>query len=203
MTADFNAWLQSMPPWAGTVAGFVVAALAVVILVRVILPWRRLYGDRLVLKEYPLLEWPLGLVLVVFSGYSFYTDAPVALWLTAGIPGLALMVYPGIITCTANKQTRVLILETRSVWKHTIKEFPFDDIRSFHIDQNHSDSGSEGTRNTYRLVLVLNNRERIPFRSGYTFKSRLYKKWIKALESYIELDEVESPQARARRLMGF
>jgi hypothetical protein len=145
---------------------------------------------RLVLRDLPLFPWFFGLI---FGGvgafiYSQDTKAPAAL-LFAGI-GLALLLFPSVLTITADRITRTMRLDYRSVVRRGLKEYSFDEIAGISVERVSGKGGS-----TYRVVLKRVDEQVIPLRSSSSSGSAAKERQAARLREFLGVPAFDSTPA--------
>jgi hypothetical protein len=148
-------------------------------------------------RDYPIGSWIFALVGIGFGAFIVLTNTATRLTgILAIVIGLIILLLSYALTITANKQTRMLTLDYRSVIHHSSKEIYFDDINSIRIDSKRTRSRqSSGYNTTYCIEALLKNGERIQFRSYYSGSFLLKQKIADGLRQFIGLAETldESP----------
>jgi hypothetical protein len=116
-------------------------------------------NPKLVLREIPFFIYFVGLVFVAFFGFSFFQSRqPIAPVLFA--VGLAILIFPSVVTITADRITRTLKLNYRSVMRQSSRQFSFDEIAGIDVQV------SVGRRsNQCRVVLKGRDEKLIQFTS--------------------------------------
>jgi hypothetical protein len=137
-------------------------------------------NEQLVIHDSALMVWIAGALLAFFAALSlvlfptkilvffpttiqmFKFENPVLF-----VIGLALLLsYPYLIIKT-NHNMRSLRLEYRYLLFYRVREIPFDDIKSIHVQK--SSSSSNGRSSTsYRIAAILKDGKTVPFRMAYT-----------------------------------
>lgn len=147
--------------------------------------------QELKLREYPIFGWLFGLIafgygvfIFVTGGTAFITHTLVA----AGV-GLLSFILSYILTVTADKQTGMLTLDYRSVFHHSVKEIPINQIQSIFVSSTTSRSSKGGRSTTYCVEAILKSGERVPFRAYSSSGSYKKQKWADQLRSFLDLGE--------------
>lgn len=142
--------------------------------------------QELKLREYPIFGWLFGLSAFGYGVFIFVTGGTAFITHTlvsAGV-GLLSFVLSYILTVTADKQTGMLTLDYRSVFHHSVKEIPINQIQSIFV------SRSRGSRSTtYCVEAILKSGERVPFRSYSSSGSYKKQKWADQLRSFLDLGD--------------
>ena len=155
------------------------------------------------LTERPILSWILGFAGIAWGGYAFAVSLP-QINFSALIPllvGILFLVFNYGLTVTADKSTGILTLDYRSVFLHSVREIPLQNIQSIRVDSSTSQGRKRGSRNTtYRIEAVLKDDERIPFRSYYSGNFIKYQNWANKLRAFLNLGEAfdETPMGIIR-----
>ena len=154
--------------------------------------------QELKLRDYPFIAWIVGFAGIGWGGYAFISTLPAfnfnALF-AAGV-GLLFLIFTYALNVTADKQTGMLTLDYRSIFHHSVKEVPLNQIRSIHVDRSRTRSSKGGTSTTYRVEAILKNGEVVPFRSYHTGNLFKHQKWANELRAFLNLSEGfdETPQ---------
>lgn len=134
------------------------------------------YDSKLVLRETPFVLWFIALI---FAGVgllmAFEGGAPLVFPLIfIGIGG-TLIVTASIVTITADRMTRMLTMEARSILRRKLIEVPFDDIIGINVER--SISSGRGARYTYQLKLLRRDGQIVPLQqyssSGFKRKDKM------------------------------
>ncbi len=159
--------------------------------------------NELTLKDYPVLTWLLSAMAFGYGAYQALFHSPPRLVNAAAgfLVGFALLAISYTLTVTADKSTRLLTLEYRSLLFHSLKEIRFDDIQTIRVDSRTS-RDSDGTSVVYCVAADLKNGETIPFRSYYSSGTRGKQKTAERLRVFIGLSEGfdETPQGIFRAM---
>jgi hypothetical protein len=78
--------------------------------------------------------------------------------------GLGFLLFTSALKITADRITRMLALDYRSVLRHTQNQISFDNIAGINVERSLS-SGRRGSQYTYRLAVLLKDEQVIPMRS--------------------------------------
>lgn len=159
--------------------------------------------QELKLTERPILSWLIGFAGIGWGGYAFVTTLPQFNFnaILALVIGVILLFFNYALTVTADKSRGMLTLDYRSVFLHSVKEIPLRDIQSIRVDSSTSQGRKRGSRSTtYRVEAVLNNNERVPFRSYYSGNFINYQNWANKLRAFLGLGEAldETPMGIIR-----
>ncbi len=143
-------------------------------------------------RDFPIVGWLFGLGVLGFGAYQLFLN-PSTNWLNGGIGvliGLAALILNHGLTITADRQTRTLILDYRSLLLHSVKEIPFDDISNIHIQsRTNRESGRSSSSTTYCIQASLKNGEVIPFRSYYSSEFLRKQAIVDGLRKFMDLPE--------------
>lgn len=131
-------------------------------------------GDsELVIRDYPIVPWFLG---VVFAGMGFLILGARGPWAFGGVfaaVGLGLLLFSRVAVARADGTTRMLTLDSRSAVRSTRTQIPFDEIDGINVERRVS-GGKSGY--TYRITVLRKDGQIIPFRpstsSGWKGKER-------------------------------
>jgi hypothetical protein len=149
-----------------------------------------------VLRDVPVFLWIFGLIFMSVGTLIILEDGPPKLLaLVFIVVGLCALLFTSVLTITADRITRTLKLESRSVLRHTLMQVSFDEIIGINVERRIS-SGRSGSSYVYRLALLCKDGQVVPFRSygssGYKKKER----WA------LQLREVLGIQDTNRTPMG-
>ena len=116
-------------------------------------------NDKIVLNEYPLWLWPIGLGTAVSTAWI-----PETTWerLLFALIGLALIGFDSILTFTVDHRGGTLKLHYRSLLRVSTKAYPLSEICFVNVAED-----SEGER-MYRVELILRSGQAVPLRNGYS-----------------------------------
>ena len=144
-------------------------------------------------RDYPILGWLFGLSAAGYSVYYliFNFASPFKINAIVGLAvGLLLLIFGYGLTITADRQTRTLTLDYRSLLLHSVKEIRFDDIATIRIDSRISHNSRRGNRTTtYCIRAELKNGEVVPFRSYYSGGFFGKQKTVDGLRKFMGLPE--------------
>lgn len=116
---------------------------------------------RLILRDVPVFLWIFGLIFAgigVLMLVESRREPAMALALVA--LGLGFLLFTSLLTITADRTTRTLTLDYRSILRHVVKQLSFDEIAAFNVERS---SGSKGS--TFRVSVVRKDGKVIPFHS--------------------------------------
>lgn len=141
--------------------------------------------SQLVLRDIPIFLWLLGLI---FAGVGFliYFDggkAP-AMGLVFAAIGLGCLLFPGILTITADRIRRTLRLEYRSALRYKLKEVLFDEIAGIYVRRSASHNKG-GRSSTYGMVIKNKDGKEIPFHSYSSSGSKRKERQARQLRDFI------------------
>jgi hypothetical protein len=145
---------------------------------------------RLVLRDVPVLNFFFGLVFTATGGIALYQGGPAIMLLFLAI-GLGFLLFSSVLTISADRMTRTLALEYRSVVHHSRKEFSFDEIAGISIQMVRSSKGSC----TYHVVLKRKDGQLIPFRSSSSSGSKRKERLAAKLRDFIRVPGFDSSPA--------
>jgi hypothetical protein len=144
-------------------------------------------------RDYPYVTWLMGIGVLIFGTYQTLTNMSSSTWLNsvAGIViGLLVLILGYGLTITADKQTRILTLDYRSILLHSVKEIPFDDIAAIRIhSRTEREVGRSSRSTTYCIRAELKNGEAISFRTYYTSEFFRKQKIVDGLRKFMDLPE--------------
>jgi hypothetical protein len=142
---------------------------------------------RLVHRDIPIWLFLLGLVFAAFGGVVLYQGGSpvVAIFL---LIGLSILLFTNVVTITADRLTRTLVLDYRSALRHSRKEFSFDEITGVSVQFVESTRG----RSTYRVVLQRRDGQLIPLRSTSSSGSRGKERLAAKLRDFMGVPAFDS-----------
>src|SRR5690348_13253284 len=121
--------------------------------------------SQLVIRDTPIGLWLFGAVFAGMGAFFFFQAGRQAVFTLIFVAiGLGVLLFSSALTITADRLTRTLSLEYRSVLRHNIKQIPFDEIASISVERRTSRNKGR-TSYTYRVVLTRKDGQVIPFRS--------------------------------------
>lgn len=127
-------------------------------------------GATLTLRERPLTLWVMGGFCAAAGLLIVLTDrhGPGLLIgpLLAAL-GLAAVVGTGVLVVTADRRSRVLTIERRSLAGRFRVEVPFADVRAIVVRTSRSTDSDGESSLTYRTVVVRTEGPDVPFRSWF------------------------------------
>ena len=115
---------------------------------------------RLVLRDVPVLNYVLGLLFASVGACVLIVGGPLIMAVFL-LVGLAFLLFSSVLTVTADRVTRTLKMDYRSVMRHSSQELYFDEIAGIGVKVS---QGSKG-RLTYSVVLKRKSGELVPLRS--------------------------------------
>jgi hypothetical protein len=116
-------------------------------------------NEQVVLKDYPIFLWPIGVGTVVIGTWVSETNWERFLFVLIGV---ALIGFDSILTVTIDHRRGTLNLHYRSLLRVSTKEYPLSEICFVNVAED-----SEGER-MYRVELILWSGEVVPLRNGYS-----------------------------------
>lgn len=120
--------------------------------------------SQLVIRDIPIFQWALGVPFTIVGILVINQEGlPVFGGIFTAV-GLGLLLFSSVLTITANRMTRMLTLDYRSVFRHTRKQMPFDEIAGINVER----SASPKRGFTYRLTLLQKDGQIIPFQSTWS-----------------------------------
>jgi hypothetical protein len=147
---------------------------------------------KLVIRDFPLIMWAIGLGLLAMAAYIFSQNPPEAAILLPAIVavlGLLALLLPSALTITADKTTHTLTLRYGLILPRSAKTIPFDEIQTIRLVSSVSRFQRSQTSVTYRLELAKKDGSNIPFRSYYSSGFLLKKRQAEKLRAFIGLEE--------------
>jgi hypothetical protein len=145
--------------------------------------------SRLVLRDVPVFLYLLGLIFAALGGYFFYDGGQAVVLIFLAI-GLAILLFVSVVTITADRITRTLTLQYRSVLRQSQKEFRFDDIAGIGVQRSMS-----GNKSTYQVVLKGKDGNLIPLRSGASSGSGSKNRLAAKLRDFMGVPDFDSSAA--------
>ncbi len=121
--------------------------------------------SRLVLRDIPIFLWIFGLIFAGVGAFMWYEGVKASIMALAFLAiGLSAILFTSVLTITADKVTRTLTLEYRSVMLGSVKQVLFDDIAAINVERSVS-HGKGGRTITFRVTIVRKDGGAIPLRS--------------------------------------
>jgi hypothetical protein len=145
--------------------------------------------SRLVLRDVPIFLYLIGLIFAALGAYFFYDGGPTFVLIFLAI-GLAILLFTSIVTITADRMTRTLKIEYRSVLLQSQKEFRFDDINGIGVQLVMSSN-----KRTYHVVLKGKDGTLTPLRSGSSSGSTAKHRLAERLRTFIGVPDFDSSVA--------
>lgn len=154
----------------------------------------------LVLREFPIIEWILGLSFSCFGGlgtYSVYNSyvegRPVEAWGFAVVflflvIGISFLLFTSVLTITADRVRRTLKLEHRSLLRHTLKQFSFDEIDGIAVQCAYS-------RSSFGVSLKRKDGKVIPFQKAYSKRWKSKERQARMLREFIGVQGFDTKSA--------
>lgn len=146
----------------------------------------KLNEAQLVIHDVPLGLWLFGAafagigVLIVLEG-----GPPLLIALVFVAVGLGLILFSSALKITADRATRTMKLEYRSLLLRRLKEVPFDDVAGINVER--TTGGRRGT--TYRLTLLRKDGQVVPFRSSSSSGWKKKEHWAVQLREFIGIQD--------------
>jgi len=124
--------------------------------------------NTLTIKEYPWFEWLFGLILISIcaSSAANLRDQWVVPLVTGGL-GILFFALSTILIVQADRTTGILTIRRISLLKRGLQEIPITSITAVQLETHRSHS-SDGNSTTYRIVVITNENQSIPFRNSYS-----------------------------------
>jgi len=147
--------------------------------------------SQLVIRDTPMALWIVGVIFAGVGAFFFFLSRGEGYFLLIFFAiGLSILLFSSALTITADKLTRTLTLDYRSLLRHNIKEIPFDEIAS--ISVQHSTSRRKGrTRHSYRVAATLKDGQVVPFRSYYSSGSGSKEQQASQLRAFIGVEGLD------------
>jgi len=108
---------------------------------------------------------------------------------------LGVLLFSSTLTITADKITRTLQLEYRSLVQHNIKQINFGDIANVHVERNVSRNKGR-TSYTYRVAITQRDGKIVPLRSYYSSGSDGKQRLAGQLRDFMGLAGQEADPGR-------
>lgn len=118
--------------------------------------------SQLVIRDIPIFQWILGVPFTIVGILVIDQGGPPAFGVFFTAVGLGFLLFSSVLTITANRLTRLLTLDYRSIFRHTRKQMPFDEIAGINVER----TASPKRGFTYRLTLLQKDGQIIPFQSS-------------------------------------
>ena len=129
-----------------------------------------------------------GIFIVLASGIFFLFDKKLPMFALAGwafvIYGLFATFFSSNLTVTADRSTRTLHLQYRYWLFQRTRKILFDEIADVQAQKSREETGNGHPATVYRLVVLLKDGTRIPFRNYSTQDAEL-KQWAYRLRLFI------------------
>ncbi len=144
----------------------------------------------LVLRDIPVFGWMIGIVFTGVGAAIFFSGEPGSnaglIFAAIGVPFL---LFCSVLTITADRVTRTLTLNYRSVLLHSRKEFSFNDIVGIGVER------VSGRKPTFHVVLKCKDGKVIPFRSSSSSGSRKKIEQAQTIRNFIGVPDFDSSPA--------
>jgi hypothetical protein len=118
-----------------------------------------------IIRDFPILQWFLGVVFVGVGALVLGAGGPVAFGGLFAAVGLGLLLFSGVATLHADRTTRMLTVKHRSALRRTTTQVPFDEIDGINVERR-AGGGKGGS--TYRLTVLKKDGRIVPFGSAYS-----------------------------------
>jgi hypothetical protein len=151
---------------------------------------------QLVIRDTPFALWLFGIVFAGLGGF-FFLQAGLergSFLILFVVIGLSMLLFSSVLTITADRVTRTLRLDYRSLLRHNVKEIPFDEIAGIRVERSFS-RGRHGSSSTYRVVLARKDGQDIPFRSYSSSGSGSKEEQATRLRAFIGVPGVDGTPA--------
>jgi hypothetical protein len=143
---------------------------------------------QLVLRDVPIFLWLFGLIFGGVGLLILVQGGPPVMGGLFLLVGLGFLLFTSALTITADRITRMLTLDYRSVFRHTQKQMSFDDIAGINVERSLS-SGRKGSQYTYRLAVLRKDEQVIPMRSFSSSGWRKKEKRALQLREFIGIQD--------------
>jgi hypothetical protein len=144
-------------------------------------------GSTFVLRDVPVFLWIFSLVFLSVGVLIIYDGGSAIFALIMTAVGLGFLLFTSVLTITADRSTRMLKLESRSLLRHKLTQVPFDEIIDY-VERRVS-SGRGGSSTTYRLTLLRKDGEVVPFRSYSSSGRNKKERWAVQLREVIGIQD--------------
>ena len=135
--------------------------------------------NQLVLRDRPIALWIVAVVFFFGSAVGVLSG----LWFALIPMGLSVIggLFLSTLTITADRNTRLLTLDYRSVLRPKTIDIPLTQIESITVQRSRSSEGSD----TYRVAVVQTDGEVIPLRSYYSSGRKSKERVAEQLRQFI------------------
>jgi len=140
----------------------------------------------LTIREYPLGEWGLGLIMFAIAGFTAVgANGDWSITLIAGVAGLLFIFVGTILEVLADRVRGTLTIRRTSLLRHYVREIPVENIAALQLET------SPGSSSTYRIVVTTKDNETIPFRTGYASGVSAKEAKVKRLRAFLGVGGAE------------
>jgi hypothetical protein len=126
-------------------------------------------NNTLVIREYPIWSWFIGLLALVYAAMSYYQKP--SWWIGPAIGvGLFLLfvLFSTTLTVTADRIARTLTLRRSGLLIHKSRAIPVSEIAAIQLESTRSSSSGHGSSTVYRIVVITTGNETVPFTTSYS-----------------------------------
>ena len=122
-------------------------------------------NNQLVIRQYPIFAWIFGLAVLGFAAYVYIQTPASWVYSAVGIAIFLLVVlFSNVLTVTADRIARTLIIRHDGLVTHKSREIPVGDIAAIQLESHRSySSSSHSSSTTYRIVVITKGNQTIPF----------------------------------------
>lgn len=144
---------------------------------------------QLVIHDTPIALRFVGLVFAGIGAFIFFGSRSEAVFALLFVCiGAFMLVLTSNLTITADRLTRSLSLDYRSVLRHDLKQISFEEIAGIDVQQRISHSRGR-TRHTYRVAIRKTDGQLLPLRSYYSSGSMDKQQLASQLSAFIGVPE--------------
>lgn len=127
-------------------------------------------SDQLTIREYPIIEWFVGLAVLAVGTYTLRNDpTQLAVPIIAAAVCLLSFVLSAILVVKADRNARTLTIQRISLLRRFRREIPVSELAAIQLETTVSHSTNSSRRTTsYRIVAITRDQEVVPFRNIYS-----------------------------------
>ncbi len=146
--------------------------------------------NELTINDIPYLPWIAGVIFLGGTLYGILTQGFSAELIFLGLIGLAILLLPRGVTITANRNTRILRLESWSLYLiGSVNEIRFDEIAEIRLSSRKTGNKRGRTTFAYRIEVVKRNETIIPFRTAFSSGSKEKQEVVDKISAFIGIDK--------------
>ena len=143
-------------------------------------------NSTLTIREYPLGEWGIGLLMFAVAGFTAVgASGDWSITLIAGAAGLLFIVFGTILVVQADRVNGKLTIHRTALLRRYVREIPIANIAAVQLE------ASRGSLSTYRIVVITKGNETIPFRAVYTSGTITKEAKAKKLREFLGVGGVD------------